>query len=374
MVAGFALLFGLAQSHAQTPAAPAPGVDAALIEDIVVGSRILADFGVLDGFGHVSARDPNHPNRFWMSRSLAPAQVTADDIMGFDLDGNPVDAQGRSVFLERFIHSEIYQARPDVMSVVHTHSPGVIPFTVSQVPLRAIYHNPAFLAAGAPVWDIRKDFGDTDMLVRNPVIGKSLAQTLGDKSVVDGESGGVPRLLYRRQCQAAVTGNRARRRGQLSHQGRRRQGRRRQSDRARPYLGPVEAARRAHIGEVDQATDHLPLTFAAYLAATLLACWARSRSITVRQPVLRLARCFSMHAVMRETSGISELQRRKASPVHICCASALKAKLRVDSAQIESAKASVRPAWRIVLLLSVVIVGSLEWLAAAVAGRCQDLV
>jgi ribulose-5-phosphate 4-epimerase/fuculose-1-phosphate aldolase len=183
-VVAFALLFGLGETRAQTPAAPAVGADAVLTEDIVVGSRILADFGVLDGFGHVSARDPKNPNRFWMSRSLAPALVTADDIMEFDLDGNAVDARGRPVFLERFIHSEVYRARPDVMSVVHTHSAGVIPFTVSQVPLRAIYHNPAFLAAGAPVWDIRKDFGATDMLVRNPAIGKSLAQALGNKSVV----------------------------------------------------------------------------------------------------------------------------------------------------------------------------------------------
>ena len=115
---------------------------------------------------------------------LAPALVTANDIMEFDLDGNAVDARGRSVFLERFIHSEIYKARPDVMAVVHTHSPGVIPFSVSQVPLRPMYHNPAFLAAGAPVWDIRKDFGATDMLVRDAARGKSLAAGLGDKSVV----------------------------------------------------------------------------------------------------------------------------------------------------------------------------------------------
>jgi ribulose-5-phosphate 4-epimerase/fuculose-1-phosphate aldolase len=179
-----ALLCGSLDTRAQTPSAPIPGADAALIEDIVVGSRILADFGVLDGFGHVSARDPRDPSHFVMSRSLAPALVTADDIMEFDLDGDAVDARGRSVFLERFIHAEIYKARPDVMSVVHTHSPGVIPFTVSQVPLRAIYHNPAFLAAGAPVWDIRKDFGETDMLVRDSARGKSLAQTLGDKAVV----------------------------------------------------------------------------------------------------------------------------------------------------------------------------------------------
>jgi ribulose-5-phosphate 4-epimerase/fuculose-1-phosphate aldolase len=174
----------LPQAHTQTPAVPPSGSDAALIEDIVIGSRILAEFGVLDGFGHVSARDPNNPNHFLMSRSLAPALVTADDIMEFDLDGNAIDPRGRSLFLERFIHSEIYKARPDVMSVVHTHSPGVIPFGVSQVLLRAMFHNAAFLAAGTPVWDIRKDFGETDMLVRDPSRGKSLAETLGDKPVV----------------------------------------------------------------------------------------------------------------------------------------------------------------------------------------------
>src|ERR1700733_1063045 len=178
------LLSGPAPTSAQTPATPVAGVDAALLEDIVVGSRVLADFGVLDGFGHVSARHPTNPNHFLMSRSLAPALVTADDIMEFDLDGNPVDARGRTVFLERFIHSEIYKARPDVMSVVHTHSPGVIPFSVSKVPLRAMFHNPAFLAVGVPVWDIRKDFGETSMLVANAALGKSLAQTLADKPVV----------------------------------------------------------------------------------------------------------------------------------------------------------------------------------------------
>jgi ribulose-5-phosphate 4-epimerase/fuculose-1-phosphate aldolase len=179
-----ALLAGRAEATAQTQASPLPGVDAALLEEIAVGSRVLADFGVLDGFGHVSARHPTNPNHFLMSRSLAPALVTADDIMEFDLDGNAIDARGRSVFLERFIHAEIYRARPDVMSVVHTHSPGVIPFSVSKTPLRAMYHNPSFLAVGVPVWDIRKDFGDTNMLVSNSAIGKSLAATLGDKPVV----------------------------------------------------------------------------------------------------------------------------------------------------------------------------------------------
>jgi ribulose-5-phosphate 4-epimerase/fuculose-1-phosphate aldolase len=179
-----ALLAGRFGASAQTPSASLPGVDPALLEDIAVGSRILADFGVLDGFGHVSARHPTNPNHFLMSRSLAPALVTADDIMEFDFDGNPVDARGRRVFLERFIHAEIYRARPDVMSVVHTHSAGVIPFSVSKVPLRAMYHNPSFLAVGVPVWDIRNDFGDTNMLVSDAAIGKSLAAALGDKPVV----------------------------------------------------------------------------------------------------------------------------------------------------------------------------------------------
>ena len=176
-------LSGLPQVQAQVPAVSPSQSDASPTEDIVIGSRILADFGVLDGFGHVSARDPRNPNRFLLSRSLAPALVTADDIMEFDLDGNAVDPHGRSVFLERFIHSEIYKARPDVMSVVHTHSPGVVPFGVSQVPLRAMFHNAAFLAAGTPVWDIRKDFGETDMLVSDPARGKSLVQTVSDKPV-----------------------------------------------------------------------------------------------------------------------------------------------------------------------------------------------
>jgi HCOMODA/2-hydroxy-3-carboxy-muconic semialdehyde decarboxylase len=183
-VAMFAVLSGLVPARGQTPATPVAGVDASLIEDIVVGSRILADFGVVDGFGHVSARHPTKPNHFLMSRSLAPALVTAADVMEFDLDGNAVDGGGHQVFLERFIHGEIYKARPDVMAVVHTHSPGVIPFTVSQMPLRAMFHNAAFLAAGAPVWEIRKDFGETDMLVRDNKRGKSLAEMLGDKSVV----------------------------------------------------------------------------------------------------------------------------------------------------------------------------------------------
>jgi ribulose-5-phosphate 4-epimerase/fuculose-1-phosphate aldolase len=168
---------------AQAPS-PIGGVPPDLIEDLVTGSRILAELGVVDAFGHVSVRDPANPQHFLMSRSLAPALVTADDIMEFDSDGNAVDARGRQLFLERFIHAEIYRARTDVMAVVHTHSPGVIPFSVSKTQLKPLFHNAAFLASGVPVWDIARDFGVTNMLVADNAKGKSLAETLGDKSVV----------------------------------------------------------------------------------------------------------------------------------------------------------------------------------------------
>jgi ribulose-5-phosphate 4-epimerase/fuculose-1-phosphate aldolase len=178
-----ALLLWLTAAYAQAPS-PISGVPPELLDDLALGSRILAEFGVVDAFGHVSARDPANPQHFLMSRSLAPALVTSDDIMEFDQDGNAVDARGRQVFLERFIHAEIYKARPDVMAVVHAHSPGVVPFSVSKTPLRPLFHNTAFLAAGVPVWDIAKDFGVTNMLVADNAKGKSLASALGDKSVV----------------------------------------------------------------------------------------------------------------------------------------------------------------------------------------------
>lgn len=155
-----------------------------VIEDLVAASRILADLNVLDGFGHVSVRHPSKPNHFLMSRSKAPATVTAEDIVEHDLEGNGINANGRGLFLERFIHSEIYRARPDVMAIIHSHSPGVVPFSVSQTPLRPIYHNAAFLGTGAPVFEIRQVAGMSDMLVRNAAIGKALAAALADKPVV----------------------------------------------------------------------------------------------------------------------------------------------------------------------------------------------
>ncbi|HVY59115.1 MAG TPA: class II aldolase/adducin family protein [Xanthobacteraceae bacterium] len=155
-------------------------VAAGLIDDLVAAYHVLAQEGVLDSFGHVSIRHPNHAERYLISRSTAPATVTADDIMEFDLDSNPVDARGRSMYLERYIHGEVYKARPDVMAVVHSHSPGVIPFSVTQVPLRAIFHNGSFLGDGVPVFEIRKAVGErNNMLVDGPVSGKALAECLG---------------------------------------------------------------------------------------------------------------------------------------------------------------------------------------------------
>jgi HCOMODA/2-hydroxy-3-carboxy-muconic semialdehyde decarboxylase len=183
--AGVGLAGTLITRHAaaQAPASGGP-VDAALIDDLVAANRILVDQGVLDGYGHVSVRHPVDPQRYLMSRSIAPELVTAADVMEYDLDSNPVDARGRATYLERFIHGEVYRARPDVKAVVHDHSPSVIPFGVSTAPLRPLYHMSAFLGGGVPVFDIKTASGQsTDMLVRNPALGKSLAQTLGTRPV-----------------------------------------------------------------------------------------------------------------------------------------------------------------------------------------------
>jgi HCOMODA/2-hydroxy-3-carboxy-muconic semialdehyde decarboxylase len=160
-------------------------VDPAAIEDLVAAYRILAMEGILDAFGHVSIRHPNSPDRYLMSRGLAPALVTANDIMEFDLDSNPVNPKAGASSLERFIHGEIYKARPDVKAVVHSHSPTVVPFSVTNVPLRPVLHTASFLYVGVPVFEIRDAGGpNTTVQVSNPLLGKALAATLGDKPVV----------------------------------------------------------------------------------------------------------------------------------------------------------------------------------------------
>src|SRR5258707_13291688 len=164
-------------AHAQAP-------DPQLIEDLAAANRILFDQGVVDGFGHISARHDKDPSRFLLSRNMAPALVAIADILEYDVDSKPIDPQGRGVYLERFIHGEIYRARPDVKAIVHSHSPGVIPFSVTPVGLKPIYHMAAFLGVGVPVFEIRNAAGGAgDLLVSNNALGRALAETLGDKPV-----------------------------------------------------------------------------------------------------------------------------------------------------------------------------------------------
>jgi ribulose-5-phosphate 4-epimerase/fuculose-1-phosphate aldolase len=159
-------------------------VDQGLIKDLAAASRILANQGVVDGFGHVSMRHPSAPDRFLMAKSTPPALVMPEDIIEYDLDSQPCNAEGRNSFLERFIHSEIYKARPDVMSVVHSHSPSVVPFGLVRVKMQAMFHNAAFLAQEPPIFDIADKFGETDMLVGNIEKGLALADVMGQKDIV----------------------------------------------------------------------------------------------------------------------------------------------------------------------------------------------
>jgi HCOMODA/2-hydroxy-3-carboxy-muconic semialdehyde decarboxylase len=178
-----ALCLAAQPALAQLKSAGTP--DPKLLEDLVTANRVLADLGVVDGFGHVSVRHDKDPNRYLMSRSMAPALVKADDILEYDLDSTAVDAKGQASFLERFIHGEIYKARPDVKAVVHSHSPSVIPFSVSGTRLQPIYHMSSFLGLDVPVFEIRDVAGpSSDLLVRNAQIGAALAKVLGDKTVV----------------------------------------------------------------------------------------------------------------------------------------------------------------------------------------------
>ena len=152
-----------------------------MIGELVTANHILFDRGVVDGFGHVSVRHPARPDRFLLARNMAPARVMADDILEFDLDGNIADGRDVSVYLERFIHSEIYQARSDVNAVVHSHSPAVIPFGVTpDVQLRPIFHMSGFLGLGCPTFEIRNFAGmNSDLLIRSRDLGAALASDLG---------------------------------------------------------------------------------------------------------------------------------------------------------------------------------------------------
>ncbi len=175
-----------APEPASQPAAQGPvplANDPKLIEDLVYANRILYQQEVLDGFGHVSVRSDKDPSHFLMSRSMAPALVTSNDIMEYDRDGEPVDAHGRNSYAERYIHAAIYRVRPDVKAVVHSHSPDIIPYSVTGTILRPVYHVSAFLRLGAPIFDSQEGFGDTDMLIRDNKLGDALAKVLGNGGV-----------------------------------------------------------------------------------------------------------------------------------------------------------------------------------------------
>ena len=150
------------------------------IEDIVAGYRVLAAHGIIDAYGHISLRSDSDPDTYLLARSVAPEIVQASDIITYDLDSNPLDDNGRASVKERFIHGEIYKARPDVMAVVHNHSPTVVPFSVTGVQLRPLFHMAAFVGEGVPTFEIRDFAMNTDLLVSNPMLGAGLAQVLGD--------------------------------------------------------------------------------------------------------------------------------------------------------------------------------------------------
>jgi HCOMODA/2-hydroxy-3-carboxy-muconic semialdehyde decarboxylase len=149
------------------------------VEDLVAANRILAEHGVIDAYGHVSVRSEGDSKRYLLARSIAPELVTADDILEYDLNSNPVEPRGRESVRERFIHGEIYKARSDVNAVVHNHSPSVVPFSVTRVPMRPIFHMAAFIGKGVPNFEIRKAQKGSDLLVKTPYLGQALAKTLG---------------------------------------------------------------------------------------------------------------------------------------------------------------------------------------------------
>jgi HCOMODA/2-hydroxy-3-carboxy-muconic semialdehyde decarboxylase len=153
-------------------------------DDLVVANRILANENVVDAYGHVSMRHPQNPKRFFLARSLAPEMVEAGDIMELDLEGNALGGDTRQPYLERFIHAAVYEARPDVMAVVHAHAEDVLPFGITAAALKPVIHSGSFMGEHVPVWDIRDRFGDrTNLLVTNMAQGRDLAATLEKNNV-----------------------------------------------------------------------------------------------------------------------------------------------------------------------------------------------
>jgi ribulose-5-phosphate 4-epimerase/fuculose-1-phosphate aldolase len=153
-------------------------------DDLVVANRILANENIVDAYGHVSVRHPEDPQRFFLARSLAPELVEPGDIMQFDLEGNALGGDSRQPYLERFIHAAVYEARAEVMAVVHAHAEDVLHFGISSAPLKPVIHSGSFMGEHVPVWDIRDRFGDrTNLLVTNMAQARDLAQSLEKNNV-----------------------------------------------------------------------------------------------------------------------------------------------------------------------------------------------
>jgi len=154
-----------------------------VFSELVRATKILLNEKIMDTFGHISARDPDDPKYFFLGRKLAPSLITADDIQRFNLEGETTDNRGS--YLERYIHSEIYKARPDVQCVLHTHSPAVLPYCFTDQPLRPVIHMGAFLGDAVPVYEIRDKQGDaTDLFGGSPDVCRDIAESLGDYPVV----------------------------------------------------------------------------------------------------------------------------------------------------------------------------------------------
>jgi HCOMODA/2-hydroxy-3-carboxy-muconic semialdehyde decarboxylase len=155
-----------------------------IIKDLVIANRILAKEDVVDAYGHVSIRNPDNPKSFFISRSLAPELIQKDDIVELGLDGEPLKNEKRSLYLERFIHAAIYEARPDINSVVHAHAEDTLPFGIAAATkLKPVIHSGSFIGPNVPVWDIADKFGATNVLVTNMAQGRDLAKCLGKNSV-----------------------------------------------------------------------------------------------------------------------------------------------------------------------------------------------
>jgi len=155
-----------------------------VLDELVTANRILAREGVVDSFGHVSIRHPDHADRYVLSRARAPECIEAEDLMAFTLDGTPIDPAGRKPYAERYIHGAVYEARAEVRAVVHHHSPSVIPFSVTPARLSPVMHMCAGMGSRVPTWDSRARFGDTNLLVTNMEMARDLAAALGRQSAI----------------------------------------------------------------------------------------------------------------------------------------------------------------------------------------------